>query len=327
MKIGQKLAETINGVMYQCIGFPMEYLSISQGCNGSFSHQGVNALDLTGKDAGIDETIAMADMHLVWYDNQENGNTVFFESDRPVLFADGTIDFFTCMFIHDNYIGDLIAKKNFKQGETFGDEGTAGLATGNHSHFEIAKGIFVKPYAMNSQGVWQLPNSISPDKACFIDGTVVINNGQPFGSGNKMCWKKLEETKVYEWKKEGVAFYGSKEGIPVYRLFNKHSSEHFYTTNKNEHDSLVNVGWESEGVAWYSPWGGEEVYRLYNPNNGFHHYTLDAAEVNKLIPLGWKLEHVGFRSDSNKEVPVYRAYLEGNGDHLLTTSEEEYKGL
>lgn len=194
MKIGQKL--TYNGI--QCAGFPMEYLNITQGCNGVFSHNGVpGALDLAGKDTGIDETIAPCDMHLVAYDSQANGNAVFFQSDNKVLLADGTKDYVTMMFIHDNYIGDILARfrsgKGWKMGEPFGDEGVAGYATGNHCHMEAAKGKFVKCYQMNAQGTWQLYGSTKPDKLFFIDGTKLINNGQPSGSGDKMNWKKVED--------------------------------------------------------------------------------------------------------------------------------------
>ena len=31
----------------------LDYLNVSQGSNGSFSHQGDKALDLSGKDSGI----------------------------------------------------------------------------------------------------------------------------------------------------------------------------------------------------------------------------------------------------------------------------------
>lgn len=140
------------------------------------------------------------------------------------------------------------------------------------------------------------------------------------------CWD-VPQPKPLKWKKEGIALYGVKEGKPVYRLYNKYLIEHLYTMSKEEYDHLVSLGWDGEGIAWNSPTEGKEVYRLYNPNNGFHLYTLDTDEVNKLIPLGWKLEHVEFKSDENKEIPIYRAYLDGNGNHFLTSDKKEYEGL
>lgn len=110
MRKGQKL--TKGG--YQLLGFPMEYMRITQG-NNVGSHLGTNAMDNAGKDTGIDETIAPCDCHLVAYDTAQNGNSVFLESDNKVLFRDGTIDFATFMFLHDNYIEDIKRVKRFKQ--------------------------------------------------------------------------------------------------------------------------------------------------------------------------------------------------------------------
>ncbi len=67
--------------------------------------------------------------------------------------------------------------KYFKQGDTFGDEGTAGYATGNHAHIEVAKGKFSHMYDRNSHGVYHLPNNVSADLAFVTDGTVILNKG------------------------------------------------------------------------------------------------------------------------------------------------------
>lgn len=182
MKKNQKL--TKNG--YELIGFPMSTMNITQGNNGQYSHKGVNALDIAGKDTGIEPTYAPVSMHLMATDSYANGNAVFMESDKKVMFADGTIDYCTMMFIHDNYIGDIAQVKKFAQGQEFGDEGTAGYATGNHCHFEIAKGRYSHMYDRNGYGTYHLPGSISADKACVIDGTAIKN-------GNGMTWKKASQ--------------------------------------------------------------------------------------------------------------------------------------
>ena len=174
MKRNQKI--TKNG--YQMLGFPMEYMNITQG-NNVGTHIGTNALDNAGKDAGIDPTFAPCDMHLVAYDSQANGNAVFFESNQPVLFRDGTVNYATFMFIHDNSISDIVSYANagntWKQGQEFGDEGTTGYATGNHVHMEVAKGKFQYMYARNGYGTYYLPNNVSADTAFVTDGTTIIN--------------------------------------------------------------------------------------------------------------------------------------------------------
>lgn len=175
MKRNQKLS--IGGV--QALLFPMEVMSITQG-NNEGTHMGTNALDNAGKDTGIDPTFAPCDMRLVAYDSYANGNAVFFESLKKVRFRDGTIDYATFMFIHDNSIADILAYakqgKTWGQGQEFGDEGTAGKATGNHVHMEVAKGRYTHMYNKNGYGVYYLPRNVSADLAFFTDGTTIKAN-------------------------------------------------------------------------------------------------------------------------------------------------------
>lgn len=175
MKRNQKLS--IGGV--QALLFPMEVMNITQG-NNEGTHLGTNALDNAGKDTGIDPTFAPCDMRLVAYDSYANGNAVFFESLNKVYFRDGTIDYATFMFIHDNAIADILAYAakghTWKQGEEFGDEGTAGKATGNHVHMEVAKGRYTHMYNKNGYGVYYLPRNVSADLAFFTDGTTIKAN-------------------------------------------------------------------------------------------------------------------------------------------------------
>ena len=188
----------------EVIGFPMEHMNITQGNNGSFSHQNANALDNAGKDTGIDEVYCPVTLRFMWADSAKNGNAIFLESTHRVKWADGTLDYASFMFIHDNYIQDIINLSNqghiFKQGEPISDEGTAGFATGNHCHIEVKKGRLqwnkynCGYYQLNNKGVYQLQDSVSSDLAFVIDGTVLHNNGQT-SNGNKMHWKKSNEIK------------------------------------------------------------------------------------------------------------------------------------
>ncbi|WP_290457600.1 hypothetical protein [Faecalibaculum rodentium] len=188
---------TLKNGKYELLRFPMKVMNITQGNNGQFSHQGVNALDIAGKDAGIDPTFAPCKMRIARKEGYANGNAVFAESVDKVMFADGTVDYAKFMFLHDNYTGDFSVGRVFQQWEEFGDEGTAGYATGNHCHFEVAKGKLVWDKAgsgygyygrNNSTGVWHLQDSISADKACVVDGVTIKN-------GNGMGWKKASEVK------------------------------------------------------------------------------------------------------------------------------------
>lgn len=189
---------TLKNGKYELLRFPMKVMNITQGNNGQFSHQGVNALDIAGKDAGIDPTFAPCKMRIVRKEGYGQGNAVFAESVDKVMFADGTVDYAKFMFLHDNYTGDFSVGRVFQQWEEFGDEGTAGYATGNHCHFEVAKGKLVWDKAgagygyygrNNSTGVWHLQDSISADKACVVDGVTIKN-------GNGMGWKKAAEVQT-----------------------------------------------------------------------------------------------------------------------------------
>lgn len=115
------------------------------------------------------------------------------------------------------------------------------------------------------------------------------------------------------------------DGILMYRLYNSHTSEHFYTANIPERDWLVrDHGWTYEGVGWIAPEGGKPVYRLYNPGLGDHHYTLDATEKDWLVRTqGWKDEGIGWYSGGS--TPIYRQYNGGLkcGQHNYTISKQE----
>ncbi|MEO2190203.1 M23 family metallopeptidase [[Clostridium] innocuum] len=160
-------------------------MNITQGNNGSYSHQGVNTLDLAGYKGGCSPLYAPFDVVCVGVDGPDLGNAVFWQSQNKVRFVDGTIDYATIMIIHDNNLDGIRVGVKYSQGTQIANAGTAGRATGNHNHFEIAKGKFTHKYDLNQKTkVYHLPNSISADKCCFVNKTDIIN-------GNNMKWKYL----------------------------------------------------------------------------------------------------------------------------------------
>ena len=68
---------------------------------------------------------------------------------------------------------------------------------------------------------------------------------------------------------------------------------------------------------------------MYNPNSGDHHYTTSAPEKNSLVSAGWKYEGIGWYSDDNKGVPLYRLYNPNatTGSHHYTTNITEKNNL
>lgn len=170
MKPGQKSKR--NG--YEDILFPMEYCNVTQG-DFEGTHAGTYAADLAGRDSGRD--LAYFPFSAVCKaTNPSDGNAVWWQSQNKVRFADGTIDYCTIMILHDNNLNGIYVGAKYGQGEQMAQEGTAGNATGNHLHFEIAKGAFNHQYDQNSQGIWHLPNNMAIENACFIDNTVLMGN-------------------------------------------------------------------------------------------------------------------------------------------------------
>lgn len=122
-----------------------------------------------------------------------------------------------------------------------------------------------------------------------------------------------EEANTTQAPKEEVSqsnartFRAAVASIPMYRLYNPNSGEHFYTKTTGERDHLRSVGWRYEGFGWQAPTSGNPVYRLYNPNAGDHHYTLNAGERDHLKKAGWRDEGVSWYSP-NSGTPLFRLY-------------------
>ena len=116
----------------------------------------------------------------------------------------------------------------------------------------------------------------------------------------------------------------------MFRLYNPNSGEHFYTSDYNERQTLIEAGWNYEGIGWNAPSASNTpVYRFYNPNAGEHHYTTDSSEGDALIAAGWTYEGIGWYSDDAKTVPLYRDYNPNqfSNNHNYTTDESEHNYL
>ncbi len=127
--------------------------------------------------------------------------------------------------------------------------------------------------------------------------------------------------------------------VAMFRLYNKWTGEHFYTSSKSERDKIVKAGWTYEKIEWYAPTSedAKSVYRLYNKyvDGGDHHYTTDADEKDKCVKEGWTYEGEGWRtvelstSAETDAVSVLRQYnpYAQTGTHNYTTDEKEQEEL
>lgn len=152
--------------------FPMDNLNVSQITHPETAS---DAVDFRGIDTGSENVFAPFDAVVV--DKMTAfvmGNTIVIQSRSPVKYADGTVDYMTVSFTHDNDVSDLWVGKNITKGEVFYQEGEAGYATGNHIHMICARG----QYGVNT--IWDhgagngLTNSLWPDKALFISSRTNI---------------------------------------------------------------------------------------------------------------------------------------------------------
>ncbi|MBT1166839.1 InlB B-repeat-containing protein [Bifidobacterium simiarum] len=149
-------------------------------------------------------------------------------------------------------------------------------------------------------------------------------------------------TLTAHWTKNATPSKPSSKKVPVYRVYNRNSGLHHYTTSKAENDMLVRLGWRDENhgkssfitVSKDTP-GARPVYREYNRRSGNHNWTLNKAEHDMLVRLGWKDEGVAWYTSPTGQ-NVYRLYNpkpyhkpkngrgNGGGEHVYTTSYGEY---
>lgn len=166
--------------------FPLKYMNVTQGMDGSYSHKGTFAIDYgTGGDEKVYAPFT-GTIKKIYNTGDGNANGVWLLSNEKVLFADGSIDYAVMKCAHDNDISDLYIGKIIKQGQYFYDMGTAGNATGKHVHIEIAKGGKIGWY-QNKDGNWMLTNSLDQTKAFFVPKDVKIKKDGGY------TWKTLVE--------------------------------------------------------------------------------------------------------------------------------------
>ena len=156
--------------------FPSKYMRITQGYNEG-THKDSFAIDNADKDYGISNLYApFTGIIKKTYPN--DANEVWLESIDKVEYPDGTIDYMTIMFAHDNDISDLFVGKRINKGEVFYSEGTKGNATGNHCHIECGKGKFTGTgWHKNNNNYWSINNGKRPEECLWIDNSInIIDN-------------------------------------------------------------------------------------------------------------------------------------------------------
>lgn len=168
-----------------------------------YSHPNA-ALDLAGEDSGIDYWFNKeSDTYFYcsgYFGNRSTGNTRFFVTcdrdgnKKKVLCADGKERVVTIAMTHSSK--DYFLYKVYPPGDVLYQEGTAGRATGNHIHLEVAEGSQKTKYWDVKMKVYRMMGEIDPRDAFFIlDGYTKVVNLQ--GLSFKHCSQvKVEDNQM-----------------------------------------------------------------------------------------------------------------------------------
>ena len=157
--------------------FPLSYMYISQHEGGDFSHAGTLQMDFLGWDANgrayncpyyapcTCKCVAIFDA---------SANDRVYESIAPVHLADGSLDYITFEVAHDNNPpqngGDVVP-----HGSLLGRTGTAGYVTGDHLHFQVARGQYAGWEQVPPNNNWELVNEMHIYNACYVNGTDIVD--------------------------------------------------------------------------------------------------------------------------------------------------------
>jgi fibronectin type 3 domain-containing protein len=166
---------------YEYAVFPMAVLRVTQGPYRTYlpdSHITTNAMDLGGVIGGSKDDVFAPFTGIVRWKSETYG-AVWLESETPVRWADGTIDYMTVLFLHDNDISDLQVGMRIPQYQVFYQEGTKSPdEIDEHLHMECMRGKTIN-------GGYAGHGDVYAYDAFFIKSTTSVNPAGGF------TWKPL----------------------------------------------------------------------------------------------------------------------------------------
>ena len=188
---------------YQTAYFPATNLKITQGAyneyNG-YSHGSQNAFDLGGN------TNYVAPFTGKIVSIYEPYNVVTLQSTNKVYYADGSLDYMTVSFVHDNYIGDLRLGQTIKQGTTFYQAGTkdpGGRTTGAHVHIAVKRGRVNKYF---------FSGDVYPNDAFWLKKSTNIQQRGGYAWATKGSTTTLVNGGIYTISPNGKSLYLAETG-------------------------------------------------------------------------------------------------------------------
>ena len=166
MRAGERMVDDNNN---QVTLFPLEYIYISQGEGGSYSHKGILAIDFLGWSNNGRKLqcpyYAPCDCKVVYHDYYYN----VWESLNPVVTPLG-LNYICFEVAHDDNPPALGTVAS--QGDLIGHTGTNGHVTGDHVHINTAIGHYQGFYTVSS-GKRQLVNSSHIYKTFYVNDTII----------------------------------------------------------------------------------------------------------------------------------------------------------
>ncbi len=159
--------------------FPADSMRITQGRFDNYSHMRQNAIDMTPTNgmafAPFNATIVRKDV------GYGVCNGVWIQSVDKVRYADGSFDYMTVLYMHDDNIDNLSVGQMLTQGEFFYHSGTTGNSSGAHVHIAVYRGEYRDdmPFATGD---------VNAEDAFFVlDDTVIRDD---YG----IAWKSVSES-------------------------------------------------------------------------------------------------------------------------------------
>jgi hypothetical protein len=124
----------------------------------------------------------------------------------------------------------------------------------------------------------------------------------------------------------------------VYRFYDTHTGDHFYTTNTAEKLQIEKtLPWFTyEGTPWAAPAKGADtvdVFRFFDTASNAHFFTTSVAERDQVLKTApsYKYEGVAFEAYADAGAPggltLERFYNTQTGQHHFAGSAEEANGI